>query len=1774
MQGGPATASSPIPTLLTPQPYTTTTATAARVGSSGTSPVAAAVPATSTGAGTTPGTGGGATGAQEVKRPYTVQLSAECYFVCFAHALATEKEEIMGLLLGDCVLDHRGLVVGVWGVLMLERSDKKKDRVEISSEQLAWATAEAERLSERIHRRTRIVGWYHSHPHITVHPSHVDLRTQAIWQTMDPTFVGLIFSCFNHDAAKKIGHVQYIAFQSFQTLEGPQEINIPINILRQVINQPVPVISQLAQMQENMQREEHDSYMKSVVSPTKLPPTLTLLHNKAVYEKSLCRLIEYGCTPLIKTLEAKYKQNQRILKLIETQLASGGSNSIPVIINRNPTPQQPPPQQQQQQPKQHGTAATTTTTTTVGVAPAQTHVQHITHQHQVALSPVSSVPSPAPPIVVYHPPPTQPPPPPGPASSTGGGRGACTGTGGGGRGAGRGGGGGGGGGGPGGRQHHEAGMYRDPWATARTVPAPAMQCELFTPITHNHHFLSPPAAPPPSLAPAPAPTPAKGAAATSTSGGSSGYANNNEGYIAPIPMPIGDATTTAAAASASTSVIGGGCGCGGVITVTSTTAAQPYIQLIQQLQPQSQSQSQTHSQQQQYCGSGTASVGTQSTTNTTCITLGPTPAATKCKREREDISEQTQQDGPNISTPPAQQQPQQKTQQSQPQPQQPRQVTGANVSSSITSTSVPTPIPVPPVPIQVTRVEIVQPQNTRENGPSRDGESGGSGGVAADANDMRNSRASAPQRIQVKREQEDCVITQVNEPKQREKHDPVREFPVPQDHVSQEQQMPPEQQDIVRRRLEERMKVQMDMLATQGYGIATTAACLPTPAIQAAPEVMARPPVSLTPVSYSFGGQAFLPSVLEHFRVSQPLGMIVEQAMTRYQYESCGIPEHIYVCCLLCYYGMKRFVRARWKRNSKYDPTQNIDVETELQLSDLLQYFSLGLNSFLSYMDQFLQIIGGSYLHQAVMSISSNWEIAKKLVGLYKDTFSCFLVCSTSTRQQAESLEDVFFQFGWAFFVLAKSIPVLSSCGTSLISLIGYKLKDSPQMGQCLGFLIYVLYSVIYQSPLALRKCKFDASSLTDMLIVSSKLVELEPLIKSSLMGRSLGIRLLQTPEGVLVPVCELTPSNRDLLVDEVRLQFRTTGDLNEYLLLFGTELAFDDPNPNGLSPYPLQKLQPLPLNPSYDDGNTCETSELLGNTFSAGAPEIVQGGSCAYEASIGTTTHLSVLDSSTPTYCTTMNGEHFSLATPSWLQSILLNRAPNPSNHFVGFARSAGYLPSSSLNVLHSIYFDPLLTSNELGQHFIQHSFSLTRLFYMLLESILASELESNREPHNSARMLLNKDFLQSIACICAIIVAYVYILQVKFTDVLQIWSIDCIVVASVLPEIARLQWEVLPKDLKSYIERTHDLILLSEGWHSGSLAIDITMPPSTVPLESNTSSSPAAVSLPPTSPGITSAGMPPKNPQLRWDILSSPQKSLGKKFNQTSGSPPGSKLFIVKAFLQKVAKLSFIRTRTLVEGLKLSLDAVQHVLSAVAFILQYPRLMLDRHVDHIILSSLYAVCKVMKAKLTFTELVGQYLKTLPFSSEKIVTCIPINEGKWGDIIEFYNKVYIPYMSDYWNHISKSIAAEEKGTSTTATTAAAPENTPASSALFINKPEDGDDDPPIADEDTRAGIGTALATTTGDDSDMDYGSCEGDPEADVMDSTSSTSGILLPADDEVDNDDDENQSPRKLQTRFIFGRSPLRHLQKINEAVGSHPITSASSTNLTIPNSNNNNKS
>ena len=171
-----------------------------------------------------------------------VYVGWDVWVTCTSHAFSTEKQEIMGLLLGrwpqaeelESLLKEKeqqqqqgkeeeeaeegegggiyndaasaailaaaeemvGRVAVVEHAIILARNDRRKDRVEVGYGQLAEASELAEAHSRDTGRECRVIGWYHSHPHITVEPSHVDVRTQGQYQAMDPAFIGLIFSVF------------------------------------------------------------------------------------------------------------------------------------------------------------------------------------------------------------------------------------------------------------------------------------------------------------------------------------------------------------------------------------------------------------------------------------------------------------------------------------------------------------------------------------------------------------------------------------------------------------------------------------------------------------------------------------------------------------------------------------------------------------------------------------------------------------------------------------------------------------------------------------------------------------------------------------------------------------------------------------------------------------------------------------------------------------------------------------------------------------------------------------------------------------------------------------------------------------------------------------------------------------------------------------------------------------------------------------------------------------------------------------------------------------------------------------------------------------------------------------------------------------------------------------------------------------------------------------------------------------------------------------------
>nr|XP_021482010.1 lys-63-specific deubiquitinase BRCC36-like [Meriones unguiculatus] len=274
-----------------------------------------------------------------MKTVQAVHLESDAFLVCLSHALSTEKEEVMGLCIGqlnddarsDSQLTHAETktctmgekmnavrIVHIRSVIILRRSDKTKDRVEISPEQLSAASIEAEKLAEETGHPMRVVGWYHSHPHITVWPSHVDVRTQAMYQMMDQAFVGLIFACFIEDKSTKTGRILYTCFQSVQAPKSSEyeRLEIPVHIVPHTAIGKVCLRSAV-ELPRILCQEEQDAYRK-VHGLTHLDP-VTKIHNGSVFTKHLCSQMSAVSGPLLQWLEDRLEQNQQHLQELEQE---------------------------------------------------------------------------------------------------------------------------------------------------------------------------------------------------------------------------------------------------------------------------------------------------------------------------------------------------------------------------------------------------------------------------------------------------------------------------------------------------------------------------------------------------------------------------------------------------------------------------------------------------------------------------------------------------------------------------------------------------------------------------------------------------------------------------------------------------------------------------------------------------------------------------------------------------------------------------------------------------------------------------------------------------------------------------------------------------------------------------------------------------------------------------------------------------------------------------------------------------------------------------------------------------------------------------------------------------------------------------------------------------------------------------------------------------------------------------------------------------------------
>ena len=247
-----------------------------------------------------------------------LQITSEAYSSCLNHALLTDQEEVMGLLVGNQTKNERDkkTVITIFSTISMTRKCKQKDRVEFDAIKMAQA---AETVEQMKINNARVIGWYHSHPKITVPPSHVDLETQEA-QQFQGAFVGIIISCFNCDQ-NDVNKINVIAFQTkkvdykqvphYIPIEFINEYDVFGNTWSNACNSAITFSNIL----RNLLDEEEEEYQKEklFIEPNDTINYLLLLSSR---QSLLCKIIQNVSTPYFNCLNSEIENLRYYLKYV------------------------------------------------------------------------------------------------------------------------------------------------------------------------------------------------------------------------------------------------------------------------------------------------------------------------------------------------------------------------------------------------------------------------------------------------------------------------------------------------------------------------------------------------------------------------------------------------------------------------------------------------------------------------------------------------------------------------------------------------------------------------------------------------------------------------------------------------------------------------------------------------------------------------------------------------------------------------------------------------------------------------------------------------------------------------------------------------------------------------------------------------------------------------------------------------------------------------------------------------------------------------------------------------------------------------------------------------------------------------------------------------------------------------------------------------------------------------------------------------------------------
>ncbi|OAE30993.1 hypothetical protein AXG93_2018s1600 [Marchantia polymorpha subsp. ruderalis] len=295
-----------------------------------------------------------------------VKISEETYLTCLTHALSTETEEIMGLLLGDIEYLEDGSAIALvwWAAPQTSEDANKVGRIQV----IAFQSQDGLRRDYR----SQGVGSYDSAgdssrsapvaPSISESEIHSTPKASSSGNKQQSAALENLFAIADSEARGAAGtstsedeslSMQEAMHLSNLEASGAEFVRkeIPLEVVpgNSLVKLAFP-LAPLVELQRTLFQEEHAAFRQAIAQSTvngQIHP-LAVFHHEAQYQATLSKLMEYCLCPALQTLMDKNQQNKirlgqmqddpQALHLQRIAISSKtGSPRSPQAVGRSPS---------------------------------------------------------------------------------------------------------------------------------------------------------------------------------------------------------------------------------------------------------------------------------------------------------------------------------------------------------------------------------------------------------------------------------------------------------------------------------------------------------------------------------------------------------------------------------------------------------------------------------------------------------------------------------------------------------------------------------------------------------------------------------------------------------------------------------------------------------------------------------------------------------------------------------------------------------------------------------------------------------------------------------------------------------------------------------------------------------------------------------------------------------------------------------------------------------------------------------------------------------------------------------------------------------------------------------------------------------------------------------------------------------------------------------------------------------------------------------------------